>query len=370
MEITTTEEYWFWLCNIEGIWNKKIKIMLDWFGTPADIYRADQKQLSMLQGITNKDIVNIIKSRNSKDLREKFEYMNSRDIQFIHRESKLFPQCLRDLPDSPYALFTKGNIDILLKKENRIMISIVGARNSSAYGNNIAKNIGFELAAHGVVIISGMARGIDAFAHIGALNASGDTIAVLGCGVDICYPRDNINLYEEILETGIILSEYPCKTPPLAWQFPLRNRIISGLSDKVVVVEAREKSGSLITVEYALLQGKDVMAVPGRIHDNLSEGCNQLIRDGAELITSAQDILDRLPVNDRIRNCKNFLKKNIILEKELESVYSYVDLFPKSIQMISDESGMKPEQLIGLLIQLQMLDLIEEPAKNYYSKKF
>ncbi len=342
---------------------------MDCFGNPEEIYRAGEKQLSMAAGITEQDILNITESRKTGYIKEKYEYMNRKAIQFIHRDSALFPQRLKYMTDCPYGLFVKGDVKRLTQNETNGMVSVVGARNSSAYGNHMAENIGFELAAHGITVISGMARGIDASAHRGAVNASGPTIAVLGCGADICYPRENINLYEEILEHGVIISEFPCKTPPLSWQFPLRNRIISGLSDKVVVVEARKKSGSLITVEYALQQGKDVMAVPGRADDKLSECCNQLIREGAELVTGAKDILDNLSIDGSIHYCKNFVKKNFILEKELESVYSYVDLFPKSIQTISDESGKKPEELIGLLIQLQMLDLIDEPAKNYYSKK-
>ena len=235
--------------------------------------------------------------------------MNRKAIQFIHRDSALFPQRLKYMTDCPYGLFVKGDVKRLTQNETNGMVSVVGARNSSAYGNHMAENIGFELAAHGITVISGMARGIDASAHRGAVNASGPTIAVLGCGADICYPRENINLYEEILEHGVIISEFPCKTPPLSWQFPLRNRIISGLSDKVVVVEARKKSGSLITVEYALQQGKDVMAVPGRADDKLSEGCNQLIREGAELVTGAKDILDNLSIDGSIHYCKNFVKK-------------------------------------------------------------
>lgn len=348
---------------------KKTGRLLDLFGNPEEIYRAGKKQLSLTEGITEQDIRNITESRKPGYLKEKYEYMNRKAIQFIHRESELFPMRLKNLADCPYGLFVKGNVGRLAQNETETMVSVVGARNSSAYGNHMAENIGFELAASGITVISGMARGIDASAHWGAVHASGSTMAVLGCGADICYPRENINLYEEILERGVILSEFPCKTPPLAWQFPMRNRIISGLSDVVVVVEARKKSGSLITVEYALRQGKDVMAVPGRADDQLSEGCHQLIREGAELITGAKDILEHLSMDGSIHYCKNFVKKNFMLEKELESVYSYVDLFPKSIQTISDESGKKPEELIGLLIQLQMLDLIDEPAKNYYSKK-
>ena len=186
----TVEKYWFWLCNIEGIWTGKINILISFFRTPEEIYKADSKQLSSIKGLTSKNITDIIQSRELKKINKKYDYMKKKSIKFIYRTCDLFPNKLLHIENPPYALYVKGNLDILTK--DQFAVAAIGARNSSSYGNHIAKKLGFEMAALGVTVISGMARGIDSYAHIGALDAGGNTIAVLGCGVDVCYPRENI----------------------------------------------------------------------------------------------------------------------------------------------------------------------------------
>ena len=257
---------------------------------------------------------------------------------------------------------------------NNPSVAIVGARECTNYGLSMAKKIGFDLAAHGVNIISGMARGIDSSGLYGCINAGGIGVGILGCGVDVCYPRENIELYEEISRSGILMSEYPMGTPPNAWQFPLRNRMISALADIVLVVEARKKSGSLITVEYANEQGRDVMAIPGRVSDKLSEGCNKVIRDGGGIVTCTKDILEALYLvnyykKDDCEEGSKDKKGNITLEKEIESLYSIVDLIPKSSSEIARESGLSIEKVMAGLIKLQMMGYVEEPSKNQYMKK-
>ena len=190
---------------------------------------------------------------------------------------------------------------------------------------------------------------------------------MLGCGVDICYPTENIELYENIIKTGGIISEYPPGDKPLAWHFPMRNRIISGLSDKVVVVEAKEKSGSLITVEWALEQGKDVMAVPGRVDDKLSEGCNRLIRSGAGLVRGAKDILEELKYEVFNKERENAIKEKI-LEKDFLLLYSELGLQPKSIDELMEKTGIEYGILADILLQLQLRGLVEQPSDNYYSR--
>ena len=208
--------------------------------------------------------------------------MAERGIFFLSREEQLFPQRLTAIPDAPYSLYVKGTIP---QEWNNKTVAIVGARRCSAYGRSVAEKIAGRLAASGAWVISGMASGVDGSGHTGALRKNGYTCAVLGCGADICYPKSNSRIYQEILEkNGAIISEYPPGTNPSAPLFPARNRIIAGLADVVVIVEAKIKSGSLITADYALEQGKDIYAVPGRMYDALSEGCNNLIRQGAGII--------------------------------------------------------------------------------------
>ncbi len=363
------EEYWYWICNIENVWNSTIRKLLEIFKSPKEIYECSESELSRyINSSSFKNhyelIRNIVKSRNECLINECYNKLHKREIYFISIDNEKYPDRLRGIDNYPYGIYVKGNISALSKKT----VAIVGARNCTTYGKKIAKDIGFELAANGVNVISGLARGIDSAGLWGAVDANGVAGAVLGCGVDICYPRENIELYEVIKENGFILSDYPIGTKPLAWQFPLRNRIISGLADIVLVVEARERSGSLITVEYALEQGKDVCAVPGRVGDGLSSGCNRLIKEGAAMVLSANDVLHELGINND-SNIKFFRKNDIVLEKEIETLYSYVDFIPKNIQQLMNETGMSSSEILRGLIKLQMMNYIEEPSKNYYSRK-
>lgn len=362
------EQYWYWLCNIEGVWRGKITALLERFGTPEEIFAAREQDYAGIKGIDDRDIANIIGSKDKNILNKKFQYMVNRGITFLSKEHEEYPIELKHLADAPYGIFVRGDYKRLFHTLE-YSVAVVGARNSSAYGKKIAADIGFELANYGITVVSGMARGIDSEAAKGALEAGGDTIAVLGCGVDVCYPRENIDLYEQIVSNGLVMSEYMCRTQPYAWQFPFRNRLISGMVNKVIVVEAKEKSGSLITAEFALEQGKDVLAVPGRIGDALSVGCNRLIKEGAEIVTNVEDIVKDYSCI-RIRNHNSsFEKNNNVLEKDLEMVYSCVDLFPKSLAEISSETGIPGSELLGKLMRLQLMGFIDEPSTQYYSKK-
>lgn len=364
------ERYWFWICNLQNIWNGKIRKLIDVFGTPKDVYEASEERLKSIVGLDLEDIKTILDGKDMYKLEEKYAYLRKNAIRFISRESALYPESFRKIADAPYGFYVKGNLEILKQSAELPVIAMVGTRNASLQGNSIAHRFGYTLGRNGAIVVSGMAKGIDAKAHIGTLESGGKTIAVLGCGVDICYPRENIELYMQIARCGLLLSEYPCGTRPAAWQFPQRNRLISALADRVLVVEAKERSGSLITADCALEQGKDVYAIPGKPGDKLSVGCNQLIKQGAGLITEAEELLlDNIPGKCELVTNTKKKKKKILLEKELEMVYSSVDLIPKEVHTILEESGVEAGILPGILIQLQMMDLIEEPLKNYYVRK-
>lgn len=207
----------------------------------------------------------------------------------INMNSKYYPERLRNIDDAPKELYCLGNLELLNYKNN---IAMIGSRNCSGYGERVAKDFAYNLAKEDICIISGLAKGIDSFSHIGALNAKGKTIAVLGSGLDNIYPKENIKLVEEIIKNnGLVISEYPLGTKPLKYHFPARNRIISGLSDSVLVVEARRNSGTNITVDFALEQGKDVFVIPGNIYSKTSDGTNFLITEGAIPVLNYKDIL-------------------------------------------------------------------------------
>jgi DNA processing protein len=272
-------------------------------------------------------------------------------------EQPSYPQRLRHIYDPPYGLYYMGE----LPDERAPAAAIVGARACSPYGKKLAGRIGSCLGANGVSIISGMARGIDGYGHEGALEGGGKTYGVLGCGVDVVYPPEHGRLYEEIVSHGGILSEYAPGMPPKPGYFPQRNRIISALSDVVLIIEAREKSGSLITADCALEQGKDVYAAPGRVGDPLSAGCNRLIRQGAGIILSPEELLTDLGILSA-KSTKNYFP----LEKSERLVYSCLDLHPKSIDEISRKTASDIVTTAGILYEMERKGLVREVWQNHY----
>lgn len=352
-----------WLCHVKNMWHEKMGRLLDYFGEAACIFDATERELAESGCLKAEDIAEIMKNRKEYDRERMNTMLRERQIIFLTEEDELYPKRLRKFEERPRVLFAKGQTSVLENLEEP-SVAVIGARVCSNYGIYAAEKFARELALCKVTIVSGMARGIDSAAHRGALQGDGRTVAVLGCGVDVCYPPENSQLYHEILAKGLLLSEYIPKTAPLGWQFPKRNRIISGLSDGVVITEAKEKSGSLITARWALDMGIDVYAVPGRINDPLSGGCNQLIRDGAVPAIDVSDIMLNLGINYKILK-----KQKKFLEKENEVVYSVLGFHPQSADEILQKTGMKAEQLYRILLELQLAGLVEEPAKNYYARK-
>lgn len=283
-------EYWIWLSIIEKKNYTITRRLLDIYKTPEEISKLSKKELEqleveeqMIQEMTNPNYRRIVKAY--------MLYMKEKNIQILTIKDEDYPYLLKQIYDSPSVIYIMGNKKILSQNG----IAIVGSRNCSLYGQKIAKYLSYQLAKKGIHIISGLARGIDTFSHIGTLQAKGKTIAVLGSGLDVIYPPENAKLAEKIVESGgCLVSEYIVGTKPLGEHFPARNRIISGLASGVVVVEASEKSGSLITVDFALEQGKNVYAVPGNINSPNSLGTNALIKQGAKIVTSIEDILEDL----------------------------------------------------------------------------
>lgn len=283
----TQNQYWIWFASINLLPIKKIRLLRE-FKEIGRIYKANQTELLKVEDIDFLDIAEIEKNKRF-DLIKKYEdYINKNEIKVININDKLYPEKLRKIYDPPVVLFAKGNIKLLKEKG----IAIVGSREADAYGLKQSYDLAYNLARNNLTIISGLAKGIDKMAHLGALNAKGNTIAVIGSGLDIVYPMENYGLFQEIFKNGLVLSEFIVGTKPLSSNFPMRNRIISALADSVLVVQARKKSGAMITVDFALEYGREVYAVPGNIDNPLSEGCNLLIKDGAKIITSFQDILE------------------------------------------------------------------------------
>ena len=321
-----------------------------------------------LAGITDAEELSIKESRKRKNWKDEFEKMKEKGIRMISWDSKEYPARLGSLGGMPYGLYVKGK----LPEEDKVSIAIVGARRCSAYGEKMTLQYAGKLAEAGALIISGMALGIDGAAHRGAMNVGGDTFAVLGCGADICYPKEHMGLYRDLGNKGGILSEYPPGTPPLSMNFPARNRLISGLADVVLVMEAKEKSGSLITADMALEQGRDIYALPGPADSVLSKGCNRLISQGAGILLSPEELCDQLQllsVEKEKGNGQNGDKNKIMLETEEDLVYSKLDLFPRSREELRQLTGLDPEKLSRILISLELKGYISERSKNYYFRR-
>lgn len=302
---------------------------------------------------------------NMNAIAENYHKQSERGVRFVSIEHAEYPRKLLVLQENaPIGLFVKGE----LPREELPAVAIIGARKCSTYGSEMAKHFGKLLAEHGVSVISGMAMGADAKSQWGALDGGGKSYAVLGGGVDICYPRENFSLYLQLQQNGGLLSEYPEGIPGKPFHFPLRNRIISGLSDCLIVVEAKEKSGTMITTDYALEQGKDVFAVPGRMGDVLSQGCNRLIQQGAGILVEDEDILNYLGISQKL-NKKSQEKIKMGLAKNLKLVYSGIDLQPKHVDEILQNINLPMQEVLYGLLQLELQGYIFQPVKNYYSKK-
>ena len=286
------------------------------------------------------------------------------DYKIVDINSDEYPEKLKNIQSPPEKLYVRGN----LPDPNKKTVSIVGARNASDYGLTLAKTIARILTLNDVQVISGLAMGIDTAGHIGAIEAEKPTYAILGCGVDICFPSHNSKVYERILDYGGgIIAEVEIGTPPLPYNFPLRNRIISGLSDIIIVVEAREKSGSLITADYGLEQGKTIFACPGRVGDSLSRGTNNLIKQGAYILTSADDILEHLGliVDGLIPKAEKDISKLDYFEKQIYDILKDETLH---IDQIVEKAKYPVNKCLNVLMSLELNGFVETSVNNYYRR--
>ncbi len=314
------------------------------------------------------------KGNNEKENCDKWNYAKENhakrnfEIRCLTPDDPEYPGRLLSIPHMPEKLYVRGN----LPREDRPSIAIVGARMCSPYGREQALRYARVLSGAGVQVISGLAYGIDSWGHRGALKGSAPTFAVLGNGVDICYPAENRPLYGEILAGGGgVISEYPPGTRPRNYFFPLRNRIISGLSDVVLIVEAKAKSGSLITAGYGLEQGKPVYGIPGPADASLSLGCHQLIYDGAGIAYSPEILLEEWKISGKMQGDgekKNGEKNEITLASDLNMVYSCLDLRPRNAEFFVRETGLPPERVSNILVELQLMGLAREAGRHYYMK--
>ena len=354
-------KYEYWFANLQGITNRRKREIREKVTKLEELYYIEETALKQL-GLEGKEQGSLIKSIKEWDLDKEYQKFAERGIQFVPITDSRYPKKLLDIDSAPYALYVRGK----LPDENKMTVAIVGARECSPYGESMAERFAKKLAQAGIQIVSGMARGVDSAGQRGALEVGGESFGILGCGVDICYPRDAIGLYMDLQENGGVISEFPLGTKPLPQHFPARNRIISGLADAILVMEAKEKSGSLITADMALEQGKDVFALPGPINSELSKGCNMLIKQGAGVLTSPEELLEEWGFSFS----KNQQKKNLMkfpLETAENIVYSCLDFHPKSLDQLLTMTNYSVSELLNILVGLELKGMIKEISKNYYT---
>ncbi len=381
--------YAYWLNSIPGIGSKTIQELLDSIGDYEEIYASSEERLGCF--LKKKQLELLEEYQRSRIPEEEYEKLLKQNILFFTKEEEQFPKKLKEIPDPPQAIFVKGKVP----SSDILSVAVVGARECSNYGSYIGSELGRRLALAGFQVISGMARGIDGICQQAALAAKGASFGVLGCGVDICYPAQNRALYERLLINGGVLSCYLPGTLPRPELFPPRNRIVSALADVVVVVEARKRSGTFITVDMALEQGKEVYAVPGRITDGLSDGCNYLIKQGAGVILEIDEFIEELKMQFALRCTFRKDRKEAgkiqkplqassgriperMPEKEADTIDDFIeeervakalDMNPKSVEQIRRDirESLSYQETLTQLVQLVLKGRAVQVSTGYFA---
>lgn len=366
-------KYWIALKSITGVGNITFPALVDKFVSLPAIFTAPVPQLTTIPGISKKTATAIACFKDWDKIKRELDLTYKAGIKITTYSDELYPAKLLNIYDRPAFIYVKGTLT-----KDEINIAMVGSRQASTYGKYTTERISRELSIKGITIVSGLARGIDAAAHRGALTAQGRTIAVMGSGLDIIYPPENKKLYAEIEQSGAVISEYSLGTPPLANNFPARNRIISGMSYGVVVVEAGEKSGSLITARLALEQGREVFAVPGSIDSAGARGTNKLIKQGAKLVENIDDILeDILPQIEKTAPLAASSAENSdVIEPPIitkltaieKIIIDFISTNNLHIDEIIAATALSPAEALSSLMSLELKGIIQQHPGKFFTR--
>ncbi|QTA82425.1 DNA-processing protein [Desulfonema limicola] len=358
---------WFILRSVPGIGNLLFKRLLDRFKLPENALTASYEELVSVNGITDRLARAVIGHKTSDPVKREIELIDAKGCKIITMKDPEYPGLLLQIPDPPPFLYVYGDLGSCSAN-----IAVVGSRNATRYGMFTTKKLSADLAVLKFTIVSGMARGIDTAAHSGALDAGGKTIAVLGSGFEKVYPAENIALFHRIARSGAVITEFPLNAGPEPHHFPVRNRIISGISLGTVIVEAAKKSGSLITARLALEQNREVFAVPGNIHSFKSAGTHSLIKQGAKLVENAQDIVEELSHLIRFHMAKNHISPEDILKHaprlspEQLQVVQALGPYPVHIDELIRKLSINPGNLSSILLQLELKGIVvQSPGKMF-----
>lgn len=358
-------DYWMLKANIGS--NTKIKLLMQFKNTENIYKELIEKENLCIVNINEYDRLTstyhtLIEGFNIEDYNL---ILSKHKIKFIKYTDEKYPEKLKNIDNAPYGLFYKGNIDLV----NDYCISIIGTRNCTPYGEEVCKNISKEISINRVGIVSGGARGIDILGHKVCLENNGIPICVLGSGLLNYYPKENTKYFDAISENGCLISEYDIYTKPDKYNFPARNRIISALGDGLIVVEAKERSGTMITVKYALEYGKDIAAVPGPIYWANSKGCNDIIKDGAYIISSIDTLYEIFKLNNATKSTPDVKYEKLFNDPFKYKVFSFIKNKPSNIDEIINATGIQIIDLYKILFELENLNIIESSGGNVYQAK-
>ncbi len=353
---------WLALGRVRHLGPVMIRRLLGHFRTPDRIFGASERELLGVQDVGPRLAESILKGPDMAFCEKQLEIVEKRGFRIVTAGSPEYPERLSQIYDPPHLIFTKGEI----RPEDEKAVAIVGSRKATHYGKSMAERIAGELASAGVTVVSGFARGVDSVSHRAAADAKGRTLAVFGCGLDIIYPPENRKLYAELPEHGALISEFPCGSKPEPQNFPRRNRIISGVSLGVVVIEAGERSGALLTARHALEQNREVFAVPGNITSTASSGTNELIKQGAHLVTSGEDILTQLEFILPKETTSQVTVPPPDLEPEQTKLYEILTDEPIHVDTISRRLGIDVPRILTTLLEMELMGVVQQvPGKKF-----
>ncbi|MFA7406543.1 MAG: DNA-processing protein DprA [Anaerolineaceae bacterium] len=353
------KKYWIGFNQVKGIGSVRFKQIQAHFGDLSTAWHAPIEIFREI-GLPDKVVTNIFELRRSLDLDRYYEQVLQGDAHVLTLLDQDYPRLLKEIDQAPPVIYVRGS----LLPEDEFAVAMVGTRRVTAYGQQVTRDTSTYLAGHGLTIVSGLARGVDALAHQHALQAGGRTIAVLGCGVDVIYPPEHRQLVEAIVENGALISDYPQGTQPEGSNFPPRNRVISGLSLATIVVEAGERSGALITADFAVEQGRDVFAVPGNVFSPASRGTNRLIQKGAYVLVSPQDVLDLLDLSqvEDYKDARQVLPADTTEAKILQ----VMDYEPIHIDELCNKTGLPVENVSASLTMMELKGMVQHVGGMRY----
>jgi len=356
------DRVWWLRLNRLNVSPRRQQALLHHFQSPQAIFTAPAEAVERVDATAAPKIAQVLREYDAEADRQELE---RRGFQVLSLYDPAYPALLKVIEDPPPVLFVRGS----LQPADDWAVAVVGSRRSSAYGRLVAEDLSRQLVSYGLTVVSGLAPGIDTAAHQGALRAGGRTLAVLGCGLDVCYPRENRALADAIAERGALISEFPLGTPPEAWHFPARNRIISGLSRAVVVIEAPLNSGALITADFALEQGREVLAVPGNVNNWRHAGCHRLIKEGARLVEEARDVVEALGLPLPLSPTEApETPLPASLEPPERGILQVLGAQQKHIDQICREAALPPAQVNSTLVLLELKGLVRRLPGNLFMR--